>query len=510
MKKLQFKCTLLSDVVLSASPATQGGGDTLDFIPGNVFLGIAASSIYRKYKECDHTWLLFHSGHVRFGDANPSRDGLRGLRVPAAFYSPKYPRDDEPEETKDNRYYVIYRTDGDDKKIKKMQLKQCRNGYYIFNDVRKEAFEVRVEKDTAIKSAYDSKLLRSKDGQLFTYQSLRKDLELYFEVEFDDEAEGCSDEVAEALAGKRHVGRSRSAQYGLVDIVRIDDKDRFPDQETCEDDSGKEREIEVYADGRLIFLDEYGRPTFQPTAADLGFIDPENCRKEKKSYICWDKSQIRSFQYAPWNYQRQAFGNDRCGIEKGSVFVVKTSLPLPRNGYVGSYNNEGFGKVLYNPKFLRPLDDGEGRCAYRFPEETAPENGKPSDSKATSSGSGSHLIQYLRARMENEKREIRIMKEVNDFVEKNEERFTNGGESFASQWGNIRNYAMCTEDSNDLLKKVKTYLTHGIAEAKWMDRGRYDSLKKFMEQAPDKPQENLRELLINLSSEMAKICSNKR
>lgn len=76
MEKLQFRCTLKSDVVLSASPATQGGVRTLDFIPGNAFLGIAASSLYDK--EDEHTWRLFHSSQVRFGDAHPSVEGAAG------------------------------------------------------------------------------------------------------------------------------------------------------------------------------------------------------------------------------------------------------------------------------------------------------------------------------------------------------------------------------------------------------------------------------------------------
>lgn len=37
MEKLKFKVTLLSDVIISESPATQGRHRGLDFIPGNNF-----------------------------------------------------------------------------------------------------------------------------------------------------------------------------------------------------------------------------------------------------------------------------------------------------------------------------------------------------------------------------------------------------------------------------------------------------------------------------------------
>ncbi|MBQ1872898.1 MAG: hypothetical protein II152_03960 [Succinivibrionaceae bacterium] len=491
MEKLQFRCTLLSDVVLSASPATQGGGRTLDFIPGNAFLGMAAASLYKK--EDEHTWLLFHSSHVRFGDAHPSRDGIRGLHIPAAIYYPKYPRQQKPGDG--TEHYVIYRTDTDDADIRKMQLKQCRSGYFVFDDEKRIASPVRAEKAAAIKSAYDSVHRRSKDEQMFTYQALRKGLVMYFGIELDDDAAGFAGELRKALCGVRHAGRSRSAEYGQVQIEEAS----FREPSSRGGASGEEREVAVYADGRLIFLDRNGRPTFQPTAGDLGFPGGE---------ICWDKSQIRSFQYAPWNYRRQAFGNDRCGIEKGSVIVVRTSLPLPENGYVGSYRNEGFGKVLYDPRFLESADDGHS--VYEFSEDAPEDNGKPAERPAPASGKASPLLRYLREHGRAAARESSVLSAVNSFVEESGSLFTQGGEAFASQWGTIRNIAMCTGDSLALYGQVNDYLTHGVAREKWEDRGRLQSLRRFMEQDKGLPKDNLQELLVNLSSEMAKICSNKR
>lgn len=48
MTTLQFKCTLLSDVILNQKAATEGPNQTLDFIPGSNFLGIVASKLYPK------------------------------------------------------------------------------------------------------------------------------------------------------------------------------------------------------------------------------------------------------------------------------------------------------------------------------------------------------------------------------------------------------------------------------------------------------------------------------
>ena len=93
MGKIQFKCELLSDIVLNESPATEGKRKCIDFISGNNFLGIVASQLY---KDTDETsWLIFHSGNVRFGDAHPSFNGIRSLRVPASFYYPKLKKIDD-------------------------------------------------------------------------------------------------------------------------------------------------------------------------------------------------------------------------------------------------------------------------------------------------------------------------------------------------------------------------------------------------------------------------------
>ena len=69
MKTLQFKCTLLSDIILNQNSASEGATKTLDFIPGSNFLGIAASQLYGTTNDEHHSaemLELFHSGMVRF------------------------------------------------------------------------------------------------------------------------------------------------------------------------------------------------------------------------------------------------------------------------------------------------------------------------------------------------------------------------------------------------------------------------------------------------------------
>lgn len=126
---------------------------------------------------------------------------------------------------------------------------------------------------------------------MYSYESIRKGLELGFEVEIDNDS--LEKAINEALIGKRHIGHSKTSQYGLVEITADEEFVTFNSRE-----AGTEEFATVYAEGRLIFIDKYsGMPTFQPTAEDLGF--------KSNAEIDWEKSQIRTFQYAPWNAKRQ-------------------------------------------------------------------------------------------------------------------------------------------------------------------------------------------------------------
>lgn len=470
MRKIPFKCTLLSDVVISESSATEGRHHALDFIPGNNFLGIAASTLYKE--ESDKTWALFHSGKVRFGDAHPSQNGIRGLRIPASLYYPKLGS------VYDECYVHHCITDFD--ALRSKQLKQCRNGFYAFSG--NTATAIKVDKDFSIKSAYDSVKRRSEDEKMFGYESIIKGTEFMFDVEFDDDTEKYVQEVTDSLCGDRHIGRSRSAQYGWVRIEKVQEETTSKENNPISSNI-----ITVYAEGRLIFFDESGMPTFRPTPKDLG-ID------NKDAKILWDKSQIRTFQYAPWNFTRQAYDDDRCGIEKGSVFVVETYATKNGEQYVGAYQNEGFGKVIYNPYFLNAQPGKNGLSVIKF--ENAPEVEQHQEVKGAVVNT--KLIDYLRLKSKDQESERKVFVTVNAFVKKNTNLFL--GERFASQWGTIRSLAM--ESPDGIQQRIEEYLDHGVASDQWKERGRLKVLMDFM----NKPevQRNLQNVIINLASEMAK------
>lgn len=466
MERMKFKCTLLSDIIISQSSSTEGNQYSLDFIPGNNFLGIVAASIYNYNKE--DSLKVFHTGDVRFGDANPSIGGKRrGLKVPNAMFYPKLKKASE----ECYIHHLIPNPNCD--AIKGLQLKQCREGFYVFE--QKTGTPIPVDKNYAIKSAYDSEKRKSDDGKMFGYQSLPKGLELFFEIESDlDEA--TNKVIADALKGTKHIGRSRTAQYGLV---KIEDTDY---SEVLSNGLNGKKYATVYADGRLIFLDEYGEPTFRPSAKDLGFKGTDK--------IDWSKSQIRTFQYSPWNGKRHTYDSDRCGIEKGSVFVVECSESPSESAYIGYYKNEGFGKVIYNPEFLNGNEEGKANYTLKDVEQQF----KTVNMEITEE---TPLLQYLKKQKLSLSQTQSVYQDVNKFVEDNVGLFR--GERFASQWSSIRNIAMIEPDESKIPTAIINFLSHGVAKDKWNEKGRRAVLEDFMRNT-----ENIRDRVINLASEMSK------
>ena len=483
MKQMKFKCTLLSDIILSQSSSSEGNQKSLDFIPGNNFLGIVASKLYKD--KSDESLLIFHSGKVRFGDAHPSRGNLRGLKVPAAMYYPKLKKPSEE--------LYIHHCIEDQAVLKDQQLKQCREGFYVFADNIGKPIDTH--KGFTIKSAYDSANRRSKDGLLFGYEYLSKGLTLYFEVESDLD-DNFNKQIVEALEGEKYIGHSRTAEFGRVFIETTDYQDIESAKEPVlikDKDGNIDKYAVVYADARLIFLNDQKEPTCQPSPDAFG-LDGE---------MDWAKCQIRTFQYAPWNGYRQSYDTDRFGIEKGSVFVVKLNdgAEVPSGSkYVGAYKNEGFGKVIYNPEFLACKIGKNGEAKFRLeelpkPKKTKSEEIDPKDSI---------LLPYLIRQKEATEARKSAYEIVNLWIGNNENLFSKG--QFASQWGSIRSLAMITPDGSLLKTAIESFLSHGVAEAKWGEMGRMKKLDDFMEELIKNHKDNMQDIMINLASEMAKRC----
>ena len=323
MKRYLFKCTLLTDAVITSMAATEGYKESLDYIPGSKFLGIAAGKLYNE-DQASATLDIFHNGIVKFGDALPYSNENSFLKVPFSWFY-------EKGSSLFDKIYLHHNLPSEGFK----QLKQARKGYFL--PQTREFFTV--VQDFSLKSAFDREKRKSEDGKMFGYFSLQAGTEWVFTIE--DSSGKYAEEIKNVIIGKHRIGRSRSAEYGLVEI-------EFIREEPKQKDGDIEGEIILYAKSNLCFIDDLsGSYTAQPTAQQLTGSDAAE--------ILWDKCHVRTRNYKTWNRKRSNRDADRVIIEAGSVFVLKSTEKISTDfmiSGIGSHQNEGFGEVLLNPDFL--------------------------------------------------------------------------------------------------------------------------------------------------------------
>jgi len=256
----------------------------------------------------------------------------------------------------------------------------------------------------------------------------------------------------------------------------------------------------------LLFIDEeYGQPIIP---VDGKFFEIEGAQ------VDLDLSQIRTFRYASYNSKRQSRDADRFGIEKGSVICInraisKEEIDEIKKG-IGLYLNEGFGKVLINPEFLRTTKDtllGESVFSIKPIKKDDSEEVKikSSDIIMPETLKEKAVFLYLKRSLKAEEDQEAIYSKVNEFVENNKTLFENSSEQFASQWGTIRTKAMQVKTKQELhnaLFSSDGYLMTGQSATKWKETQKRN-LNDFITGLDDPI---ALKTMINLSAEMAKKC----
>lgn len=508
MIRLNFKCTLLTDVVISAQTATEGAQQSLNFIPGSNFLGILASLIYNDDVEKSYT--LFHSGKVRFGDAHIVCLKHRSLQIPFSWYYPKGGK-----QTTGENYMLNFmsKENFNDLVTNGIQLKQARDGFFT-----EEGKYLSFEKIFSQKTAYDQEKRRSAESEMFGYEALAGGSQWQFCVDLDDDVLKEDPNVIEKikiLSGKRSLGRSKTAEYGgratieFIDDESVKNEKIVPKEIELENrkvqngqvsyENKKQKIVFLYAESRLAFRDAYGQPTFMPTADQLGMPATAN--------ILWDRSQIRTGSFAPWNGKRGSRDEDRVFIEKGSVFVVgmegiETFSSETINQGVGLYKAEGFGKLLINPGFLN-FDPKSGKLNLQL------EKGEPDKVVQQTATEKIEQDKALKEWLMQQNNLREVLELVEDFIQGHGSRFN---KVTSSQWGEVRSYARSAKNKNNLLHDLFEapdknndilggYLMHGVALEQWKNgRG---ILKETLEKEK-KPDKVVLQFVEELASVMAK------
>ena len=435
MKKLIFQVEFLSDIVLPASSNTEGNISQLEFIPGSNFLGMVA----RKYDKFSNSFDVFHSGKVRFGDATllvgKEEVYKEAYKVPLSFFHPKL----NENRIFNHHYYSDLFTEEERKKIG--QLKQMRSGY-ILPDISQGIKVKHINYNYAQKSAYDSTKRRSKTSSMYGYRAIEAGTKWQFVVQYDETM--TSDDIdllKTTLINSKRLGKSKSSQYGQIEIKEAGKTTNLPS------DVKAGEKVVLYAKSRIALVDEDGNATY-----DLQYLFGG-------AKVLYNKCQIRTSTFTPYNGAMQTKTYERLVIETGSVIVLESlseeQKKLIEKG-VGIYLAEGFGELMVNPPFLMEQKE------MMLLEKSKPK-AKTDQRKEIKDEIKNNTVQFLVNRHNEEIKKLKLADEVQKFIDDNKALYR---DIKNAQWGTIR--SICTSNSEKYIEDIKEYIESG--KVSWKEK----------------------------------------
>lgn len=453
MQKIYFKISLKNDIIFQKYANTQGLNESLDFISGSVFLGLVA----QKYDEFSKPFEIFHSAKVRFSSAKALINGKMSYKIPLTFFTPK---------NENNEIYNALFCDFNDNKLQDLQLKQIRSGY-INTDL--QSWNLR----SNYKQKVNLHAKGSKDNkQMFGYEVLPKGLEFAFWVGFDESvSEGDKNKILGILQDRHFIGKSKNAEFGEVLIEKMSDfsenlgensrtnlgvnlsKNSSTNLSRNSSKNSPENLDFLYINSPLALF-ENARPSFNVNARNLGLESGE---------ICWEKTQIKTRTFAPFNAKRREFDATRAIIEQGSVIAVSGLSAADKERVkcgVGGFLSEGYGEILVNPAFLlkgvdeKPFEFSE----FEFKNPQIQQNYGKCDEKCDE-----NLVKFLQNLKDLQENSQNEADKANEFIEQNLAKFN---AVKPAQWGAIRAFVQFDENYKE---KIAQYTSDGVAAPNWED-----------------------------------------
>ncbi|MGY4878181.1 type III-B CRISPR module-associated Cmr3 family protein [Vreelandella aquamarina] len=376
-KQYLLKVTLEQDVILGATGASLGNLDTLDYLPGSVFLGAAASRLYSELTDGE-AWRLFHSGAVRFNDALPLAGNEPAWPVPLSWHH--YKGETFKKDTQSDAVATLIASQIFDSALNKdtndqRQPKQLRKGYVTLS-----GGYVTSSKQLRMKTALDADTGRAAQGQLFGYQSLEAGQVFVLMLEAAQADLALLDKAVASLTGTLRLGRSRSAQYGRVRVEPWESEASQLTPPAATDTDRRNLSLLLLSD--LALVDENGQPTVQP--------HPEYLRLPEGAEWLVEKSFLRTRRYSPYNAYRRSHDEERQVIARGSVLRYQLREPLTEaqcaslQQGMGMYQSTGLGKVALNPSWLnqaKPCFNDAKPLAASPEEVSATQSATPATSR---------------------------------------------------------------------------------------------------------------------------------
>ncbi len=472
-----FKIKLDSDCILKSISATEGVPESLSFIPGSLILGITA----QHYNEFQNSFDIFHSGKVKFGNAFVYIDGKKPcLKAPLSWHYPK----DEEKTKKIVGAHLVEGYDELEKLLCDKQPKQIREDYIDieFNTLYTPDYNFQ------LKSAFNARLGRSKDASMFAYETLKKGTEYFFEVVFDSSIpESDVETVGKILAGRHFIGKSKTAQFGSIDIMPYDLEISgksfssifdavFSVSENSNDDL-----IFLYAKSDLVLNNEYG---FNKVDLDSPVVLGINSGKisHKKTYVDYRKFNMFNFAVKRRMPMRTAINAGSVICIEGVDKTEKETLISKKVIYAGNYLSEGFGEIYVSPPFLfkkeyTGLNKAKAVCRYESEDKNGNKIVREIDNNEKK------VLKYLNSKT-NEK------SIVNKSLELAEKIHNNHKDKFdkitKSQWGAVRGIAkQYGKDKNLLINKINEYTGHGVTHDIWESKNAREILIKTLDEHKD-------------------------
>lgn len=480
MKYIQkYHLTLIEPLILSGKDKTEISLDCLDYIPGNIILGLVAGKLYDEKNQTTND--LFHNGNVQFGNAYLSIGSEQLLPIPAVWYTEK------GKNLSDSIYYY-HKINWEDINV---QIKQEREGY--FRILNNEIQITKPIKDVVLKSAYDRTKKSALAEQMYLYEHLVKSQTFIFEVKSIDKSH--INQISEILLGNKHIAKSKTSEFGNICIKKIGE---------IEQEKTVAIKIEtsylIYAKSNLAFINEYGEFTWSPSAEQLGF---------QNSKINYEKSQLHFDHYHIRNGKRKTHDSDRLIIKKGSVFVIEkkdeSDIIIDKdliNVGLGVFLSEGYGQIMINPPFI------DEKNVFKYNENKVDSNDANVKMNTISN--------VLQERFESSKSTELIYKNVSKFINTNKLKYK---AISSNQWGTIRTYIYQSKKTDNpnfnvynlIFNNESGYLYTGKMSKKWV--GNIEALIEFLNinipksneenEIPIITDENIEKLLL-LSIEMPK------
>jgi len=466
MQTLTFLATLDSDTVISESSSTAGVHSSLDYLPGACLLGACAAAIYKDLSPAE-SFLVFHSGKVRFGNAYPmTESGVPAIPVPAAWHCFKgeSPSKDGMLTTSIINQINYKMTKEDEEK----QPKQMRDGYFTLCGLAP-----RVETGYRLKTAVDRKSKKAAESQLFGYEHLSAGSRWWFELNCDaDVVPRLVQKIQTALLGSIRLGRSRTAEFGRATVVAADGA--FGLSQSL----GNSNRITLYCLSDLALRDGgSGALTLIPDGSHFGLTG-----------VVLDKmrSFIRTRSYAPFNGTRCANDLERQVISKGSVITFVKCDNQPFDGAeiavlqkrlscgTGLYLQDGLGRLLLNPAFL----DGDRFVAGGTLRLASPVI------KSQNVAYTSELTEWLAAKSTDATGDKEIVAQVEKWAGILKNAIRNLAKVDLpypgnSQWGTVRSVSGTRAQIESLLfcetKGEEGFCVHGVSKAQWDAEFRHDN-----------------------------------